>query len=223
MVASKETAEEQLLRMIEGPQGPPISSEEGSVSSSRGSLKRDFFQWAGDLKRRLTGLPRRRAGMDPFLWKLKVANRLLWFVLIGLGIYLVLELFGTPVKHPSAVPSTTAGSDVFLPEERPRSPLRPLPEFLASFAGFNPFTGVVAGQSLADLKRASKNRLEEMVKGLTLVGIDRGANPAAIIEGTDPAKTYIVSVGDQIKGMQVREIGPDGVTLFYEGEKYVLR
>ena len=107
MVAYKETAEEQLLRMIEGPRGAPApSSGQAAPAAARrpgmplGPLKE---LW-GDLKNRfrqaLGSFKGKESAGDPLLWNLQLAGRFLWLFLAVLGVYVVLDLV---VMQPAAV------------------------------------------------------------------------------------------------------------------------
>ena len=60
-------------------------------------------------------------------------------------------------------------------------------------------------------------KLAEMTKGLVVVGINRGANPDAIIENTQEKRTFFVKVGDKVNELTVKEIKHDTVVITYEG------
>jgi hypothetical protein len=68
-----------------------------------------------------------------------------------------------------------------------------------------------------------KRRLDEMVQGLVVVGIDRGPNPAALIEDQQTGRTTVIRVGDTVRDAKVKKIDGDGVLLTYEGEEHLLR
>ncbi|MBI3011177.1 MAG: hypothetical protein HYY58_01615, partial [Candidatus Omnitrophica bacterium] len=211
MVAFKETAEEHLLRMIEGPRGadPPGKPTPASVLSQ---LK----DRAQGLMARLWGLvvPARRGryGTDTFLWNLRLASRLLWVVLAGLGTYVVLDLLVIqPKPRPGrilAIGNATTASEVS--PANPADSLQPLADYLASVTQYNPFTGAAQGRQAAPVIKTTKRRLEELASGLMVVGIDRGPNPVALIEHSAQQRTYTVKVGDEINGMIVKEISSEG-------------
>ena len=208
MVLPKETAEEQLLRMIEGSQGPQRSSAPAPAPGRFSSWWEKLFS------------PRpRRIEADPFLLKLQLGSRFLWVILVGFAVYLVLSLFVMQPRHPAISTSTKEVPAAEL-STAVQSPLKPLPQYLEGFQQRNPFTGAVAGQSVVVEK---KSRLQEAVQGLTLVGIDRGPNPAAIIENSAQQKSTVVSVGDNINGLKVKKITSEGVVLSDDVEEFLLR
>jgi len=223
MGAFKETAEEHLLRMIEGPQGtdPPSKPIPASVV-------RQFKDRTQELVARLWGrvLParRRRYGTDTFLWNLRLASRLLWVVLAGLGTYVVLDLMVIqPKPRPGrvlAIGNATTASEVS--PANPADSLKPLADYLASVTQRNPFTGASKGHE-APVVKTTKRRLEELASGLVVVGIDRGPNPVALIEHSAQQRTYVVKVGDEINGLIVNAISSEGVVVSYEGEEILLQ
>ena len=230
MVAYKETAEEQLLRMIEGPHTPPPSSPEPAPSAIRrpgmplGPLKE---LW-GDLKNRIRqvvhALRGKETANDPLLWNLQLAGRFLWLLLAVLGIYVVLDLV---VMQPanrvaSTINASRPGPSAAAPPMMAENPLKPLADYIGVVVARDPFTGAVPGTTSSPIKNSDRH-LEEMAKGLVLVGIDRGPKPAALVEDTEKQKTFVVNAGDDVNGMRVKEINSEGVVLTYEGEEYVLR
>ena len=231
MVAYKETAEEQLLRMIEGPRGAPApSSEQAAPAMARrpgmplGPLKELWGDLKNRFRRALVSFRGKASASDPLLWNLQLAGRFLWLLLAVLGVYVVLDLV---VMQPAgrvadAISSARAGSEGAVPSVRVENPLKPLADYIGAVIARDPFTGAVPGVSSSPVK-TSEHQLEEMAKGLVLVGIDRGPRPAALVEDTEKQKTFVVNTGDQVNGMKVKEINSEGVVLSYEGEEYVLR
>lgn len=62
----------------------------------------------------------------------------------------------------------------------------------------------------------------EFVKRLQLKGIMSGMAPKAIIEDPSKSKTWWVGVGEEIKGVEVREINSGKVKLYYKGKYFTL-
>lgn len=216
----KDTPAEQLLRMIEGPQ-PAAAPAKGGESVP---LMRRADLWRGVIaavRRRL--LPSRQE-VDVFLWNLRLVQRVLWVVLAGLGLYVVLDFF--LVKPPRRMAQVAS---VQMPENgasvestEGTGALKPLSGYLGAIQERNPFTGVSDLLVQSPLKTAQR-RLEELAQGLTVVGIDRGANPEAIIEDRVQQRTYFVKVGDELNGMHVKDISSQGVVVTYEGQELVLQ
>ena len=222
MVRTKETAEEQLLRMIEGPKGPV---------SSRGPLRhfapeRLLEQFRGRLELlRRWALPMEQsgAGSDGVLWRLHLAERVFWVVLASLGLYLVADLIFMNRRSPMIVLQTspsagTAPEGVVvgaLAEDR----LKPLAEYREALVTRNPF-----GLSTPAIVKSqgAKSRLGELTATLTVVGINRGRVPEALIEDTVAKRTSVVKVGDQINGVTVKSIDQRGVVVLYQNEEALL-
>ncbi len=218
---AKDTPAEQLLRMIEGPQPVAAPAKGGETVP----LMRGGDVWRGmvaAVRRRL--MPSHRE-VDVFLWNLRLVQRILWVVLAGVGLYVVVDFF--MVKPPRQVaqvasvqmPGNTASSAESV---NGQGKLKPLSGYLESVQQRNPFTGLSDMLTQSPLK-TTEHRLEELAKGLTVVGIDRGANPEAIIEDSAQQRTYFVKVGDELNGMKVKEISSRGVVITYEGQELVLQ
>ncbi len=226
MVAYKETAEEQLLKMIEGPQAGS-SSASGHASGEApapprpdrwGRIRDSLF----DSLQRFHPARTRPRGRDPLIWNLQLASRVLWMVLAALGAYVVVDLVLIQPAYQlgrssTGIPGAPAGPVT------PRAPLKPLADYIGVVARRNPFTGLLPGLAQQASPLTLERRLDQMVAGLTLVGIDRGPKPAALVENTEQNRTFIVNVGDEINGMKVKKISAEGVLLGYEGEEYLLR
>lgn len=217
---NKETPTEQLLRMIEGPQpAPGIPKTEAPAPSRRhggGVQGAASAVW----KRLLPG----QREIDGFLWNLRVAQRVLWVALAGLGVYVVYDVaFGSkPHVNPRILVGTTQTPPA-LPTPSAGSTIAPMANYLLSIKERNPFTGESANQEKKlDDVRTTKRQLEEMASGLVVVGIDRGPNPIALIENSAQKRTFMVKVGDDVGGMIVKRIGAEGVIVSYEGEEYIL-
>jgi hypothetical protein len=210
--------------MIEGPQGPAGPAR---PASAQAPAVRRMGVGAQEM---LLGLWRKvlpgSRDADAFLWNLRLANRALWLVLAALGVYVVTDLIvskpATGLKALSAPPASGGKAMVLSGSTPPAADtLRSLSDYLVASKQRNPFTGETGGIAPASMKTA-KSKLAELAEGLVVVGIDRGANPVALLENTSQQRTYMVRVGDEINGMIVKKIGQDGVTMTYEGEELLL-
>jgi len=206
--------------MIEGPVRPP---------APRGPMKRlpvdQLLERARAALDALSAwlLPAgRRRVADAFLWRLQLAERVVWVVLAGLGIYLVVDLFVLRLRPPAlAIPVASSlgpGAEAVVGEH-----LKPVADYHQLIAGRNPFglTGGMRSPSVSD--QAKESRLEQLTRTLVVVGINRGRVPEALIEDTQAKRTHFVKVGDQISGLTVKAIDKRGVTLAYEGEELLLQ
>jgi len=224
MVSAKETAEEQLLRMIEGPAGP---------SSPRGPLKKFSVEQVTEQIRSRVGLLWRWAlpagasheHADAFLWRLRIAERVFWGVIGTLAIYLVVDLAMLKRRPPmiSVRPSTHAVVASSAPEASAPAEerLKSLAEYREALATRNPFgLSPIGGGGAGNAK--AKSHLTDLVAPLVVVGINRGRVPEALIEDSQDQHTHFVKVGDEINGLKISAIDERGVTLSYEGEETIL-
>ena len=92
-----------------------------------------------------------------------------------------------------------------------------------TLASRNPFRLEVERANEAPSSQTAKSRLADLTSSLTVVGINRGEVPEALIEDTQDKRTHFVKVGDQLNGITIRAIGQEGVTVTYEGEETVLK
>ena len=76
MVAAKETAEEQLLRMIEGPSGPQSPPRRPGRGFSTERLVAWLRGWAETVRRWVLPSHQHKDRSDVFLWRLQLINRL---------------------------------------------------------------------------------------------------------------------------------------------------
>lgn len=220
----QETPAEQLLRMIEGP--PEVAGAPrlpggrswGRVWSGLRGIWTRCVKWVMPIERRA----------DPFLWSVRLSNRFLWIMLIGLGAYTLRDFTrGGPKPSPELVGLSdrlASGDTQVQSVPSVDAAAQSLPQYLAAFASRNPFTGsaFVQQQGQPAAKQTVKNRLEELAAGVTVVGIDRGPTPVALIEDVGQQRTHFVKVGDSINGLLVKEISPQGVIVSYEGEEMAL-
>lgn len=224
----KDTPAEQLLRMIEGPAGaanPDLRTlRSGLVTASLKRLLAGLQELPGRFLSRMR--PARRE-TDAFLLNLMMAQRLLWVVLLALGAYVAFDLIVVRPKPKlervvaTGAPEPAGGSSDTSTSATANS-LKPLADYLAAVQQANPFGGAPAIVA-APVEQSAKHRLGELTQGLVVVGIDRGANPEAIVEDTTQKRTYFVKVGDELNGMVVREISARGVVVTYEGEELLLK
>lgn len=224
----KETAEEQLLRLIEGAQGPKPPSV-ASAAAVRLSWRDRWLQaWGqvwGAAVLRWHLVFRSQSRGDAVLRQLQLANRLMWLVMAGVGIYCVAEVM-LAQSRPLYGPITSAAGAI--PRGAVRAPpspdtlVRPLADYLSTILRRNPFTGTSGSTAAAPVQRA-REHLKELVGSLVVVGIDRGPTPEALIEDKTQQRTYFVKVGDEVNGAVVKEISSRGVVVGYEGEEELLQ
>lgn len=217
----KETPAEQLLRMIEGSPAPGGHTTPAATPSLQRLL--EIVQDAVARLRQLL-LPSRREA-DTLLWNLRVAQRVLWVALAGLGAYVAFDLvFVRPASRLARAPAATGGQAA-APSPESGQAIKPLSDYLAGVQIRNPFTGIAGGTLLAErpVAKTTKQRLEELAQHLVVVGIDRGPRPEAIVEDTSQQRTYFVRIGDEINGLVIRDISANGVLVAYEGEETLLR
>lgn len=217
MGQGKETAEEQLLRMIEGGSGPqpPRRSGRAMVAGWRQAALSVF-----DQVRRfaMPGQPV-RAHSDVLLIRLHLAERIVWVLLIGLGIYLFMDL--TMMRR--RLPALSLPPQESLIGQQPNAgvgALRPLNDYRDPIVSRNPFHQRV---TKAVVEAVTRTKLDEMTAGLVVVGINRGRIPEALIEDTAAKRTHFVRVGDQLNGMTIKSIDAQSVVVTYQDEEATLQ
>ena len=220
MVPAKETAEEQLLRMIEGPSAP---SPKGSAGGSPAGRMLDPMREAWDSLRRWiqgrAGTPARDRG-DTFLSQLQLAARVFWGVLAALGLYLIVDvIILQPAPPRLSAPPHAAGGESRAVEETGGK----LQEYRQALAAHNPFRLEAVRIADAPPSETAQAKLQELIAKLSVVGINRGAIPEALIEDADSKRTHFVKVGDVLNGVTISAIDNDGVKVSYEGEETVLK
>jgi hypothetical protein len=151
-------------------------------------------------------------------------------VLLGLGGYVGWSIFIDEQSEGALLTRTVTGKAAG-PESSPidLTQLRqPLAAYVASITQRSPFTGTeaekpaVQAQAAQPLKTA-RQKLQEMVRNLVIVGIDHGEHPQAIIEDVTQRRTHFLQVGDNINGLAIVEISQQGIVVAYEGEELVLQ
>ena len=220
MVPAKETAEEQLLRMIEGPSAP---SPKGSAGGSPAGRMLEPMREAWDSLRRWmqgrAGAPAHDRG-DAFLSQLQLAARIFWGVLAALGLYLIIDVIILQPAAPrlSAPPHAAGGESRSVEESGSK-----LQEYRQALAAHNPFRLEAVRVEDAPPSETAQAKLQELTAKLSVVGINRGAVPEALIEDSDSKRTHFVKVGDVINGVTISGIDNEGVKVSYEGEETVLK
>ncbi len=224
MVRGKETAEERLLRMIEGPQ-PAQAGGRGRAPFSLGSggLGSFFSGWRGWFNR--SGRYRRE---DPVLRNLRLISQGGWLVLALIGGYVIFNLIFVDVesRRPAPPKPVASGTEASGGSAKPLNQLAlPLADYVSSVMQHNPFTGSsenIAKTPDAAPVQSAKDRLEAIASKFKVVGIDRGPSPEALIEDTGQNRTHFVKEGDLLNGLRVEEISARGVRVSYEGEEMLL-
>ena len=218
---AKDTPAEQLLRVIESSSTTAVP---GAVAPKpEPPLKRlasRLQELAGGLAHLV--LPSQRDA-DAFLWNLRLAHRILWVILTGLGAYLLIDVMAIrPTSRMSSHLAPPKTDTAAVPATESDSSLRSLSEYLAVAQRRNPFAGTVATTAKTTSK-TTKKRLADLAADLVVVGIDRGPNPVALVEQSSQQHTYMLKAGDTINGMTVKQITPEGVVVTYEDEELVLK
>ena len=225
MVPAKETAEEQLLRMIEGAKGPAAAKAAG-MPVSFWRLMEPFWK-GGGFFRRASGKPQgRKDRSDVFLWQLQLTGRIFWLILAGLGAYLIVDVWVLQPTPPSLLLPATSGGAPASPgalTQTLEEQLKQSADYRSTLAARNPFRLSTGRVLETTSSQTVKSRLVELTNTLTIVGINRGKVPEALIEDSQAKRTYFVKVGDQINGMTISAIDENGVKIKYEGEEVVLK
>ncbi len=228
MVPNERPPEEELLRIIEGPEGKDVSKAQMSKISGRRAKDHLRSLWAF-LQRRPKGRQRPRKRIAVFHFDLSFVNRMLWVGLILFGAYLLFDFFLVqpeaklvdilpPGSEDIAVPSEV------LPSVTPEQRLKPFSHYLDAIRKKNAFVGdkrEIAKKEKEEIKPpAARVRLEQLARSIVLVGIDwAGPQPQAMFEDSEKKKTFFIKEGEEINGMVLKEITRSGVKLGYQNEE----
>ena len=211
--------------MIEGP-AAPVSRPPGRRLSF-GGVVGSVAEAIGGIRHWGVRAPRGyHDPSDKFLAQLRLVGQIFWVVLAILGTYLVVDIWLRPPQPPTvaALPASVA-------TDRAPTGLEPSAEqrmtraveYRQALASRNPFRLEAPKTAQAPTAQTVKSKLAELISTLSIVGINRGAVPEALVEDTQAKRTYFVKVGDQLNGLTVRAIDQNGVTVTYEGEQATLQ
>lgn len=220
MGSDDDIAEERLLRVIEKGERGGSSASSAAHPDARGFLSRMRSFLA-----RFYSRPVKKD--DRVLLMLQRVGLVLWIVLAGAGVYLAYGLvsFQTVTLKRAASYSSDGipyAPAVELPPFSMEEKLKPVDQYLNTIRQRDPFTGTSSVQEEVvegPREPTPQETLQSMAQGLTVVGINRGAVPDAIIEDTAAKRTFFVKAGDKIKELTVKEIRHDTVVLTYQGEE----
>lgn len=218
MDPDNDIAEERLLRVIEKGQARTATVAIGA--NKAGNLLKWIRIWLARNYSRPIGRE-----VDPTLKILKSLSSFLWLALACFGIYFAMNYLShrnAPFQSrvfQAARQITGGASGTMAPalEEN----LKPESHYVDALQNPNPFTGTAEELKVVeevDRGPSASEKLADMAKGLVVVGINRGANPDAIIENTQEKRTFFVKAGDKVNEMTVKEIKHDTVVLSYEGQ-----
>ena len=217
MDPDKDIAEERLLRVIEKGQARTASIAIGANKS--GSLFKLLRTWFAHNYARPIGRE-----TDSTLKLLRSLSSVLWLALACFGIYFAMDFIahhrvplGQRLAFNKSRVTTASTGEVGAALE---NKLKPESHYVEAMQNPNPFIGDEEEVKVVvdDVRGPSPaEKLAEMTKGLVVVGINRGANPDAIIENTQEKRTFFVKVGDKVNELTVKEIKHDTVVITYEG------
>lgn len=229
MDSQDDIAEERLLRLIETTGGGKSQTAQAQTKGVKGvaySLTHGF-QFAFQAWRLNFLSPASTLVREP----IRYLTYFFWVILTGLAVYLVSE--GTHFYFERAdsriTPPAAVVTQSVIPEPmvivRGDEKVRALQDQLEPLRQQNPFTGITQQQILVEEAPAepAKPQLSQLIEGLILVGINRGAGPEAFIEDKTQSRTYFVKVGQSVRNLKVKSIGTDNsVVLELEGEEITL-
>ena len=176
-----------------------------------------FFQF---FAQRVNRLPSFRLRSIKFPWpgdKLRLANRILLIVLVGLSAYLSLDLIRPRSEETLSVTiDLKAGQD----EEEGEAPQNPKP--------YSSYARSIGGWPLFRLRESSTPKspevqrpavaLNKLMANLNLMGIVGGKEPQAIIWDRQSKRTYYLKEGQFLDEIMIQEIKKGEVILKYKDE-----
>ena len=232
---SKETAEQKLLKIIEGSDAQKaaaaVSSKTiASVQEVAASVKAsglpsfsipDFIQSIKDLM-----LGKKTDDKTPGKFGLRELNRVLITVIIICCIVLV-KNFTSGVEFSKQEIDLAVDNQIARLSENLLPKAKEVSQYILSMAKrniFQPFEEkeeVVITDADVPIKK-----IEEKTKDLKLVGIswlDSPESASALIENTTSGVTYFLKTGEKINSVTIKEIYADAVILVFEEEEMEFR
>lgn len=205
MEKDKSTPEEKLLDLIENPTAqakkqfkPPFKRKASFQIQSLISGFRGIW-----LKKGVQALT------------LKAVNKLLIAAAIIVSLFLIFDFVigkkdirSLYLMAQSLIPSDIVKSDNV-------SDVLPLPDYLEEVKRRDIF--VSRQTETPAYETEEENTLASLTENLVLVGILWSGNPQAMIEDTALNKTHVLSKGDTVKGILIKDILRDKVILNYKG------
>lgn len=218
--------EERLFNAIENTKGAPASTAPKKLFFDFKSVFFRFKKWILSIgaKRREDFSPKRAAGVlqlgrlqGGVVHNLKLVNKALGGLAVILAALLITDII-TPTHSIEKLYASASALGNWQFQKELITPLKPFSyyeEAVNTRDLFNP----VPKTSADGLIVPGDLRLQEAVKDLSLVGIYWGKRPEVMIEDKTAKKTYFLKQGDEIKGIKIKEILKDRVTLEYLSEK----
>lgn len=216
MAREKSTPEEQLLKLIE---------KGGEAGTTRFKRKRRLFLrlgnikmlWLSILKKISWALARLKGGLkEP---NLKVLNKIFLILSMALLAYSIMDfIFGRP--DIGEVYARLHPVKEKKPPVKIKAPTQPFLHYLEMVRRRNIFSPIMLKEP--ERPELKKQRLQDMIKDLNLVGVSWGEEPMAMIEDKQEKKTYFLKKGDTINQFKIEDILTDRVILSFEGEKIEL-
>ena len=222
MDPNEDIAEERLLRVIEG--GGTINPDEPKTpkKGKKQSRVNPIQKLIGSIGNISTSIGRAKSiHLD-----LHFTNVALWVVLALIGIYLIADFvmfeFHTKQNYSERLPKsgkTLGASSESAGDQKAR--IKPLSEYINAFQERDPFTGAKHQEEVVEeVVEEPEVDPNSYIQGLSLVGINKGAQPEAFIEDTVLKKTYFVKAGQKVKDLLVKEVQADAV-IFAHGDQEI--
>ena len=235
MVQRKPTPEEQLLKLIENPGAQALGGAKSTAAASKPVAGKktlpDLGKLAGFFSYFKKGLSQksRPVRRPEFHFDIKLANRILLALVISSAVYLLIDFFLLKPTKGNFLSQVATSEKVYPVFQDPKNTAgRDFSSYEKAIQKRNPFTppGTAApppkeGEVPAEQAPLPSNApiINQMMSSLKLVGISWGDEPLAMIEDAESTRTYFVKKNGEVKGMKVREISKDKVTLTYEGQE----
>src|SRR3989338_7319185 len=114
--------------------------------------------------------------------------------------------------------SEVATDKIVEPETGPKISPKPFEFYLKGIQGRQIFSGAEPTREQAPTGEINL----DLIKNINLVGVIAGDNPQAVIEDKKAQKTYYVSKGEFVNGLQLEEIHSGKIILNYKGQRFEL-
>lgn len=216
--------EEKLLQLIKNkkpalPQADPVKPAGNVENKSPG---RPLPAAPGFAESRAGKSFSLKSGGKPDKLNFTLLNIVLGLACLGLIAYLLVDFFFLEKSYNEklAKVKTAVGRDEYKAIMEAIKPPAPYSGYSSRFSGKDLFKA----QVVVEAKKSGipKKEVREMIKNLSLMGIISEDDPQAIIEDKASRKSYTLSRGEYISGMEIVEIKNNKIVLEYEGQRFDL-
>ncbi len=218
------TPEKQLLKLIEDPQAKSAPRIEAQAIKYHSQSFLSAGAWMGRfsfLKEKARGWMSVGSG---HIDAVQSINIFLLVAIAGLAVYFVSSVSAALARQRSLKPVTVTvqQATAAAASATALSRLQDATYYLERISNRNIFK-IGASKRAQEGNPEAVSKIEELTKGLRLVGISWSEDPDAMVEDTKLNRTFFVKKGQMVGELLVKEITKDKVLMSYQGEEAEIR